>query len=1578
MNNPNAANPTTTVNTTTNYTLEITDDNGCVDTDQVQVTVQGAPTIDLTVDAPVLVTTFNGLTTYFICGIGSFDFAFSDQSTGANGATFSVDYGNALNLAPGNTGWADTITYNTGFYNGSYTINNANGCSSSLDFNVFVGDVPDGGAVANGVTTVCVGDPISLSWTNIGNNPIGTNYIVDWGDGNIDTFTHPPPAVVPHTYALSSCSQPNGEYSVNYEIVNPCDSRTGGFNQVRVSETPVADFTLSADTLCVNSTLTINDASVGAQAPACGTPNHVWSVVPGTYTLVSGALGNINGQPASPSLWTPGSASLQVSFTAPGTYTITDVVGNNICGTDTLVRTVCVEEPPVPDFEIQPDNGCAPHSVSTTNNTVVLNACLVEYEWVVSYLGGNCSAGGAFSFTNGTNATSFEPEFLFTDGGQYEILLEATNTCGTFDHRDTVNVLSPPQVDLDVISGICAGDCISPTAVFEDCGNPPLTYGWTFPGGTPAVSALQNPGAICYPMAGTFTITVSDTNSCGFATDDTTIVVVPPPNQPTISGDLTICEGDSINLTTVASGPWQWLTPSGAYNSQSITIEPAASSDSGQYNLTVGSGACSAFNTVTVTVIPLPAVDAGPDTSVCLNGASIVLNNGSPVGGVWSGGGVSQVGSNYQFTPTQPLLGINTIYYEWTDGNGCTNLDSIEVVVDPLPTAFAGNDTTLCDEALPFVLSGSPAGGNWLFSSQVTAATLVGNVYTPNGTGTDVLTYDYVDAAGCSASDIIEITVVPPPVVNAGVDDSLCVDAPSLQLTSTPQGVWSVSPGSSGSVTAGGLYMPATIGVDTLISIVSLANCDDRDTMLLTVLPLPAVDAGPDTSVCLNGASIVLNNGSPVGGVWSGGGVSQVGSNYQFTPTQPLLGINTIYYEWTDGNGCTNLDSIEVVVDPLPTAFAGNDTTLCDEALPFVLSGSPAGGNWLFSSQVTAATLVGNVYTPNGTGTDVLTYDYVDAAGCSASDIIEITVVPPPVVNAGVDDSLCVDAPSLQLTSTPQGVWSVSPGSSGSVTAGGLYMPATIGVDTLISIVSLANCDDRDTMLLTVIPLPAVDAGPDTSVCLNGASIVLNNGSPVGGVWSGGGVSQVGSNYQFTPTQPLLGINTIYYEWTDGNGCTNLDSIEVVVDPLPTAFAGNDTTLCDEALPFVLSGSPAGGNWLFSSQVTAATLVGNVYTPNGTGTDVLTYDYVDAAGCSASDIIEITVVPPPVVNAGVDDSLCVDAPSLQLTSTPQGVWSVSPGSSGSVTAGGLYMPATIGVDTLISIVSLANCDDRDTMLLTVLPLPAVDAGPDYSICQYVGPQTLMGSPTGGSWSMPNVFDPDTMLTGTHTWCYTYMDPSTNCDSTDCVTVNIEPVPVTNFIYPDTVCVNTTVNFTNTTGCPTCSWEWDFGDSSPLSAAMSPSHSYQDTGVYQVSLLAGSGFGCLDSIEYPIVVIETPTADFTTTTTSGCGPLATSFLNQSLGLPADYVWDIDSVGQFTSSNPGPVLFPVAPCDSAFYGIQLTASNICGVHRGNGFGTGLRPATGSIAAKCQHNLLPRYRTRGLHNQLRLEHHLHRAIR
>ncbi|MCB0780873.1 MAG: hypothetical protein KDC03_15340, partial [Flavobacteriales bacterium] len=201
---------------------------------------------------------------------------------------------------------------------------------------------------------------------------------------------------------------------------------------------------------------------------------------------------------------------------------------------------------------------------------------------------------------------------------------------------------------------------------------------------------------------------------------------------------------------------------------------------------------------------------------------------------------------------------------------------------------------------------------------------------------------------------------------------------------------------------------PAAAGTDTAVACLTTANCARCDTVLLTVLTLPTVDAGADFNVCVDGSATNLL-GSPAGGAWSGTGVNGT-PPYTFDPGLAGVGVWALTYTWTDASGCTNSDVLTVTVDPLPTADAGPDTTLCDEPVPYALGGLPAPGVWTFDQQGTGATLAGTQYTPNGTGTDVLVYTYTDASGCTATDLVSIAVVAPVVPNAGPDDSLCVSA----------------------------------------------------------------------------------------------------------------------------------------------------------------------------------------------------------------------------------------------------------------------------------------------------------------------------------------------------------------------------------------------------------------------------------------------------------------------------------------------------------------------------------------------------------------------------------------
>ncbi|WP_162944834.1 gliding motility-associated C-terminal domain-containing protein [Flavisolibacter nicotianae] len=106
-----------------------------------------------------------------------------------------------------------------------------------------------------------------------------------------------------------------------------------------------------------------------------------------------------------------------------------------------------------------------------------------------------------------------------------------------------------------------------------------------------------------------------------------------------------------------------------------------------------------------------------------------------------------------------------------------------------------------------------------------------------------------------------------------------------------------------------------------------------------------------------------------------------------------------------------------------------------------------------------------------------------------------------------------------------------------------------------------------------------------------------------------------------------------------------------------------------------------------------------------------------------------------------------------------------------------------------------------------------------------------------------------------------------CKDSISQTVNtIYQQPAANFSAPSEICLGATVNFTDQSTAPGSSvesWEWDFGDGTPIATQQSPSHNFAKAGTYTVSLKVRSAIGCLSAAGTKTIVVNPlPTADFT--------------------------------------------------------------------------------------------------------------------
>ena len=167
------------------------------------------------------------------------------------------------------------------------------------------------------------------------------------------------------------------------------------------------------------------------------------------------------------------------------------------------------------------------------------------------------------------------------------------------------------------------------------------------------------------------------------------------------------------------------------------------------------------------------------------------------------------------------------------------------------------------------------------------------------------------------------LTVHPLPLASAGPDQEICIgDTTQLAASGGMDYAWTPNVNLSDSALADPLAWPF-ITTNYIVEVTDSNTCVNSDTMMLTVHSLPLADAGLDTEICI-GDSTQLQATGGVMYVWTPAtGLSNDSID------DPMAGPvdTTLYFVLvTDSNTCQQIDSIEVVVNPLdrilPSAVA--------------------------------------------------------------------------------------------------------------------------------------------------------------------------------------------------------------------------------------------------------------------------------------------------------------------------------------------------------------------------------------------------------------------------------------------------------------------------------------------------------------------------------------------------------------------------------------------------------------------------------------------------------------------------------
>ena len=296
----------------------------------------------------------------------------------------------------------------------------------------------------------------------------------------------------------------------------------------------------------------------------------------------------------------------------------------------------------------------------------------------------------------------------------------AINGYGNNIFIDNINIIGQAQI-APVASFV--GDtaaCVGQALKFYDFTTPaPTTRMWYFPGGTPSTSTLASP-SVTYAAPGMYDVKLVVSNTVG--SDSISLVnyvdiVTAPTSSVSLSvSSSTVCENDSVFASATylnggLSPSFDWMiNGSVVYSGGTTYAGVLLDGDVLKVKMTSSDDCVSSkvvFDSLTITVNALPAVTLASQGYVCELEDPKILTGGAPVGGVYSGTGVS----NGSIFPNIAGVGSHWIYYTYTDPiTGCSNTKQRSMSVQPAP-----NKPTVAQDALTGELQATTPPGSYTF-----------------------------------------------------------------------------------------------------------------------------------------------------------------------------------------------------------------------------------------------------------------------------------------------------------------------------------------------------------------------------------------------------------------------------------------------------------------------------------------------------------------------------------------------------------------------------------------------------------------------------------------------------------------------------------------------------------------------------------------------------------------------------------------------------------------------------------------------------------------------------------------------
>ncbi|HVX51432.1 MAG TPA: PKD domain-containing protein [Chitinophagaceae bacterium] len=1018
-------------------------------------------------------------------------------------------------------------------------------------------------------------------------------------------------------------------------------------------------------TLVAKSATGCNDTLVASQYVRLGPP--VINSVTGNFTGcvnqdITFTPSISSGDSVTTYLWdfgdggTASSQSPVHKYTTPGTYTVKLKVttASGCTSTKQFNNLVQVGNKPVVKFSASPQEVCGSSPVHFTDEST-----------------GNITTWNWDFGDKSLQATVQNPSHSYADTGTFTVTLTAGSN-GCIADEKIVGYIHVKGAIANFNDSIKCGQ--PSTVYFKDKNINASQWSWDF--GDGQHSAAQNPSHT-YTSPGQYLVKLTaKNNACSSTKTDTVVIANSAVSFSTMPAQTTFCKYTRItfsaNYDPAFATSFYWSYGDGVNtgfgaNKSTVTHLYNKSGSFTPYLVVLDYLGCrdTVKNASHKMHVFGPRANFTNPGGTCVNGTIMFTDKSTPdtvphpiVQWIWNfGDGVTKTYTNAPFDHKYTTAGIYPVTLKVVDQYGCydtTPNTHFDTITKPV-AAFSSTDFTRCSSSpVNFIDSsqGILLAYSWDFGDG-SSSTLPSPQHAYSTPGIYTVSLNITDKFGCPASIVKNGYIkINNPVASFKITDTTHYCPPWLikpvsTSTSYTFLTWQFGDGNSSNITnPQHLYTEA--GTYNLLLIAQgHGNCFDTARQKLIVFgPSGKLSYSP-TAICKPGNVDFSATGKNIAAyTWIlGDGEVQSTTTPYYTYTYKVPGTYMPQLTIIDSTGNCQVeventeDSIRVA--DVQASFGLNAAVGCDSALVIISDSSKIffdtlkAITWNFGDgNIVNGPVTTHYYSTQGSKTVILTLQ--TNLGCTStySAPVNIIIHPAPAVRANIPASVCINtmanfsAADTASAGTINWLWQFGDGANDTLPVTSYTYTVANTFPVQVTATNEFGCADTVQGNITVDPLPAVDAGPDSVACL-GQSITLQPSGATTYVWAASqSLSCTNCN---NPVATPDTATTYYVAGTSAAGCSNIDSlvidvkrpITITLKPIDTLCAGNTIQLNASGAE-VYSWQPAGGlSDPGISNPVASPAVTTTYTVTGS----------DTKSCfSATASAEVRVFPVPSVS----------------------------------------------------------------------------------------------------------------------------------------------------------------------------------------------------------------------------------------------------------------------------------------------------------------------------------------------------------